>query len=158
MNITDFLLARITEDEKAALACEPLQEVPVMGGPRMETYSHGINSYATEDGYPRQRGGSRKPFSTGPDSIESHFVRWEPARVLVECAALRAVVELHQEVGGASLVVPGGLIERVRYCECCDHTDSEGAIAEDATFPCETLRYLAAVYADHADFDEAWRL
>ena len=58
-----------------------------------------------------------------------HIARHDPARVLAECEAKRLIVEHFSETGIDFL----GEIARV------------------------PLRALAAVYADHPDYDEAWR-
>lgn len=84
MTLTDFLLARIAEDEmRARLA-------------------------ARQD--------------------------WMDRRLLAECEAKRRIVGRHDVVDAA-----GG-------CAFC---------GEPA--PCEHLRILASVYADHRDYDERWR-
>jgi len=65
----------------------------------------------------------------------------QPARVLAECEAKRRIVESHRwdeewENG-------------VRFASDCEDCWQSP--------PCRTLRALAAVYADHPDYDEAWR-
>ena len=77
-------------------------------------------------------------------------------RVLAECAAKRAIIGEHVEVG--SSLVGGREVERWRYCEACQHTDDDGAIADGVDYPCQTVRALAAVYADHEDYDSGWAL
>lgn len=71
--------------------------------------------------------------------VSDHIARYDPARVLADCAAKRAIVELHRPSD-----------ERNRWCDYCKGTDH-------AEYPCETSRILAAVYADHPAYDEAWR-
>lgn len=56
--------------------------------------------------------------------------------VLAEVAAKRAIVELHHPV------------------DPCDAHN--GSTFESV--PCETLATLAAIYADHPDFREEWRV
>jgi hypothetical protein len=58
------------------------------------------------------------------------------SRVLADCEAKRRIVERHR-----SKPDTGGW-----YCAGC---------GDD--WPCEDLRDLASVYADHPDYDEAWR-
>lgn len=67
--------------------------------------------------------------------------RWlgEPDRQLAECEAKRKIIEAHPPLFGG--------------CETCHELD-----AHDAYDPCVTLRALAQPYADHPDFDPAWRL
>jgi hypothetical protein len=64
-----------------------------------------------------------------------HMARWDPARVLAEVAAKRAVLELHDD--------PSGL----HVCE-----DQLADASE-----CRTLRAVAQPYASHPDFDPTWR-
>ena len=99
MTLTEFLLARIAEDEAEMAA-------------------------AIESRYPSGR----------------WTILRNPSRLAAECEAKRRIVEEHR--GGKWPNPP----------DPCD--------AHDASFvstPCDTLRYLAAVYADHPDYDEAWR-
>jgi len=99
VNITEFLLARIAEDEREANACL--------------------------DQWMRGDGGSHR--------------RWE--RVLAECETKRRLVEFHTD-GDRCVSVSG------EVCEACHYGVS----------PChgDVLRTLAAVYADHPDYDPAW--
>ena len=66
----------------------------------------------------------------------------DPTRVLAEVAAKRAIVGLHN----------------------CPHDEHHDAAVHsvdtyDERDPCATLRHLAAVYADHEDYDEeGWRV
>lgn len=76
-------------------------------------------------------GSRRRPAQEFAD----HIARWHPARVLAECEAKRRIVEEH------------GVIDP------CDAHDPMTGRAE----PCPTLLDLASVYADHPDFDPAWR-
>ncbi len=64
-------------------------------------------------------------------------------RVLAECEAKRRIVELHFEND------PGPDAE----CGACG--DIGGYYSQ--VWPCPTIKALAAVYADHPDYDEAWR-
>lgn len=102
MSITEFLLARIAEDEAVA------REV---GEVRPELLPD-----------------DREPWA---DPVEVE-VRFPPARVLAECEAKRRIVRLHPEI--------------LTICQGCGEP-----------YPCRTLGAHAAVYADHPDYDEAWR-
>jgi hypothetical protein len=111
MSITDFLLARIAEDEEVAHHARGL-----LG---MEAEWHTVEHL-------RGRG------LTVADA--RHVERWSSARALVECDAKRRIVEEHT---GESIGDP-----------MCRHLAAE---------PCATLRSLTLPYADHPDYDEAWR-
>lgn len=114
MSITEFLLARIAEDEAVAVAAEPHEEWISVG--KIEDSGMG-----TADG--------------------EHVARWSPARVLAECEAKRRIVELHS--GDA---------------EWCGWTQGGDGTHADMGDDCDTLLALAQPYADHPDFDPAWRL
>ncbi len=147
MTLTDFLLARIAEDEAVARAGISGQADPEngwgyggFGSPRALTPHVGIIHEAVQ---------------------AEHVIRWHPARVLAECEAKRRIVGLHGGTYG------GGTVE---FCVCCGvgeqgrgFTDSPHATEEDcydhdhSHYPCATLLALALPYADHPDFREEWR-
>lgn len=103
MTITEFLLARIAEDEATA-------------------------QLEIEDGY-----GSY---------IDSG---WPATRVLAECEAKRAIVELWSDNDGDDMT-------RNAYG---DHAMLE--LGGEKAMHWGVLRILAAMYADHPDYEEAWR-
>lgn len=74
-----------------------------------------------------------------------------PARVLAEFAAHRRIVELHAV---SESVETSGWTKGVPYfrCAACDDVDGGCEVAG-----CNTLRALAAVYADHPQFRQDWR-
>lgn len=121
MTITEFLLARIAEDE--AVAREALAEPWAAGSWTPEVYDDGIRNRA---------------------------VAFAPERVLAECETKRRIIELHDHVEQTYTDTPG-----VEFgCTIC-HI---GAHGEDFNGGwCDTVRALALPYADHPDYDEAWR-
>jgi len=124
--ITEFLEARIAEDEAVARR--------VADGPG-EPGGRGIWSVAIG--------------VSGNDAKFAH-VASDPARVLAECAAKRAVVELHP-VYIYTDEEPGFEME------LSDHVCPIG-VPSPVVGPCKTLRALAAVYADHEDYRNGWAL
>lgn len=68
-----------------------------------------------------------------------HIATFDPARVLAECAAKRAIVAIHGST--ESGYGPG--------YECS---------ADMNDYPCLTLRLLAAPFADRPGFDSAWKV
>lgn len=126
--ITDFLLARIAEDEEAARAAgnSPFKPIPRwMAG---ESNGAGIRR---DDGVPVAG-------HSWPHEMD-HIARFDPTRVLVECEAKRSIVafaQLQQDV----------LQVRPDYFQ-------QGVTAATS----EVLRALAQVYADHPSFDPAWK-
>lgn len=76
--------------------------------------------------------------------------RWDPARVLAEIAAKRAIIKLHVPIDTDYTDADGQ--EHTSWdCDICDPAGSPDM------WPCATLRLLAAPYADAPDFDESWR-
>lgn len=95
----------------------------------------------------------------------THIARHDPARVLAECAAKRAIVSEHRQVMFTEASLLG--IDNLPACKKC-HTIApapDGWPADEDwtqerindSYPCRTLRLLAQPYADHSDFDPAWR-
>ena len=69
-----------------------------------------------------------------------HFARHDPARVLREVEAKRAILGRHE---------PGG--------DPADYDYGDAPCMEDERiWPCLTVRALAAVYSGHPDYDEAF--
>ena len=125
MTITEFLLARIVEDEAAATAAQSAASMAYFG----DTVADAMLGLAASEGADRV-------------AVE-HFRRHNPDRVLAECEAKRRIVRKHRErpgVTGADSAPPD------RCSTCRSHR-----------WPCGTLRELASVYADHPDYDPAWR-
>lgn len=127
MTITEFLTARYDEEEAAARAVIEQQE-HVYPAPEFVV------------GYEWSR---LTRHTSGGCGVESVAGAPSPARVLREVAAKRAVVDLHV----CSCSVDCG------YCGACS-----GDHGSDPTpAPCDTLRHMAAVYADHPDHDRRWQ-
>lgn len=132
MNITEFLEARIAEDEAE---CQPMA--------------------ALEDD---DRGGWAIAYAE---------------RVLAECAAKRAVLVLHQPtvetVEWFDDATGTGKASVCPQCRPKDPTDwnppigmagirPEGFVPSYTLAPCPTLCALAAVYADHPDYQQEWHV
>lgn len=66
------------------------------------------------------------------DEDAKHVTRWHPARVLAECEAKRRIVEQYVDA-----------VNRGKWATC-------SALEK-------VLPVLALPYADHPDYDEAWR-
>ncbi len=129
MSLTEFLLARIAEDEDEERRIQ-------------ETSPGSVYNYV-------RRGASLGRAQVGIHSIAD--------RVLVECEAKRQIVELHRSTRHHQL---GRDDWTTNECEICLLDADEGGGPYALTFeplPCPTLRLLALPYADHPDYDEAWR-
>lgn len=144
-DLTDFLLARIAEDEAAArYLLRDLEGQIAEGGfgadergPFTPTRQLAAEMWAFYAGQTRWRN-----FARG-----QHIARFsDPSRVLAECEAKRRIVEAHPLTSDA---VGTG-------CRTCD-LDEDGMLVM-ADGGCTTLRALAFPYADHLDFREEWRV
>ena len=130
MTITEFLEARIDEDEAVARAASHQK----VAGPFHGNWRHNslhLSSMEREDA--------------------EHIARHDPARVLAECAAKRAIIAEHGEMEVASL-------DRETWgqpftvCRVC------AVGVRQVVSPCPTLKALAAVYKNHADYREEWAI
>jgi hypothetical protein len=81
------------------------------------------------------------PIGNPDAAAREHIARHDPARVLREVAAKRAILAGHSTVTGWNWP-----------------DQSDGSVQMDYVEALRrTLRHLAAVYSDHPDYDEAWR-
>jgi hypothetical protein len=80
-----------------------------------------------------------------------HIALNDPAYVLADVGAKRAIVDLHRE---ANYDVQGE-----RTCVRCVSPDewTVTPLSPEERWPCLTLRLLALPYADHPDYDPAWQ-
>lgn len=121
MTLTEFLLARIADDEAVARA-------------------H-IANWTDEDG----DGGVSLFMELRADN-EYAWMDIGAGRVLAECEAKRRIVEELEETQHTM----GGLEEEGDFEAALGWADAARALERP-------VRLLAAVYADHPDYDEAWR-
>lgn len=77
-----------------------------------------------------------------------HIARHDPARVLREVAAKRAILAEHGPSRRDA--------SRCRVCTAITHTGMGHADARRFRAPCPTLLFLAAVYSDHPDYRAEW--
>ncbi len=133
MTLTEFLLARIAEEEAVSRAA--------VEGPwdtMTQETADGENIYFTVDTASGDPILDLHESGALGRSTSEHIARWDPARVLAECEAKRRIVEAH--------------LSSEAWCDHCSGGELMGN--PDG---CPTLRLLALPYADHADYDESWR-
>lgn len=136
MEIAEFLLARIAEDEAVALAASP--------GPWHLNAEHdevlAVDEITVCDGFAL----------SGPQTraTTEHIARHDPARVLVECEAKRRILEVFQRIAALdyphSIMGDDGRPTPVPLRALVQHHD-------------HLARLLALPYADHPDYGEEWR-
>jgi len=127
MTITEFLLARIAEDEDLARRA--------VGGFAERTDLPTKAVMRSASGEALFEFDEKRMVESDRTTLDlaEHLCQWQPARVLAECAAKRAIIDRFPSDGD-----PGG---------------------DGYNFGIEYAIYaLAAVYADHLDYDEAWRI
>jgi hypothetical protein len=163
MSIVEFLLARIAEDE--AVARDASESDPSKQGHYMDEGPAG-NKWTTADGMVSGQSGDlwdcegSDTLCTSPEVAE-HFARHDPARVLAECEAKRVIVEAatsweHEFNPSAyyacrayKLKEDTWKVLKISEGKCnCGVTQQRNAI----------LKPLAAIYADHKDYDPGWAL
>lgn len=177
MTLTDFLLARYAEDEAVAReASRHYQEPIVEGGEHwrwecrddevvVPNFDMEFMQCSHEDWSMSLRSVEEYPYRSipgvGPSihlSLESelspvvaaHITRHDPARVLADIAAKRAVVELHGPTRDNRAFSMRETPEQ--SCSVCvmAHADMD---CENEPWPCPTLRALALPYRDHPEFE-----
>jgi len=159
MTLTDFILARIADDEAAVYAWDSdgaAQVASMWTGP--------------EPGYATVASGRPASgwFADGREVEDARHVEvlYNPARVLAECEAKRQIVELHKSWPvlvktppkfsadtGDPTSLTMRMSQQVMWATEQEYRERFGS--EPPTAP--MLRVLAAVYADHPDYDESWR-
>lgn len=140
VGLTEFLLARIAEDEAAARYA--LKYTP--DSPDLERQWAWLLRYRPT--------GMKRPFSTWhQDGAPS------PNRVLAECDAKRRIVAEHRLITDRARLVKVWMDPTPGVaCERCANDPLGSGPLEDIG-PCDTLLFLALPYADHPDYREEWR-
>ena len=134
MNITEFLEARISEDEKLAKACDSIEwRIISEDDTRHQLWVEGLSIAAAD--------------STWDACIAvadaEHAVRHDPTRVLAECAAKRVVLELARQA-----------IEDEKEF---DDYEWQGTVERAEPWTGDAILHaIAAVYKDHPDYQKEW--
>lgn len=126
--LTDFLLARIAEDEAKARAADSGRW---LGQDKGITFEWDADDWHDDETQAR--------LEADMHANQHHISNWGPRRVLAECEAKRRIVEFH-----------GQDVDR-DFCATCS-----GSGPRAQGWPCDTLRALAQVYADHPDYQPEW--
>ena len=130
-----FVAARLDEDEAAARAATE--------GP------WSFAGYDSADGWPIVANDEHEIVSRSGSDDAEHIARHDPARVLREVTAKRAILAVHQ-IKPPTWREPD---DQAFGCECCHFDRDEGIYGFGY---CPTLKALAAVYSDHEDFRGEW--
>jgi hypothetical protein len=132
MTITEFLTARLDEDEAVARACGDAPWELLPEARQVNVAAEAIRNEKWKYG--------RMGYVASFEHVENarHVALHDPARVLADVAAKRAIVAAWAAADAAAGPYPG--------------TD---AGVEMGLF--EAIHHLASVYADHLDWREEWR-
>jgi hypothetical protein len=133
-DLADFLLREIAADEEVARAA---------GGDGWEVVDERKVRWVRNDGNAH----GWAAFADLPTAT-THIARWDSARVLAECAAKRAVVELHYVQGYDD----EDLNDMGYGCAECGWS----AEYSDRGGWCPTLRLLAQPYRDRDGYRQEW--
>ena len=155
MTLTEFLIARLDEDEAVARAAAvrplrgrgrygPLGTVYDRPPEQKDVDAIGVVWYRHDDGWSGSDTGS---FPAGL----AHFERFDPARVLADVAAKRGILELHPTSEYRAYWVKDAPTTYRCFCQ-----EEDGVI--QGVEPCDTKRLLAQPYHAHPDFDPAWKV
>ena len=79
--------------------------------------------------------------------MAAHIARHDPARVLREAAAKRAIVAAHRPVLHH---------DEDAGSACCAAETAFDVYAKAEPWPCPTIRAIAAVWSDHPDYRAQW--
>lgn len=156
MDIVGFLAARLDEDQASAEAWDEAERTWQQVGARNLRYDNGsgerVQSIDTGGGQgllneqiwvKRDYDGERT----------AHIARHDPARVLAEVAAKRAILAEHTH---GEAVQQDDNQKHDFGCHTC-HADTHCGETMGYGW-CQTVRLMDAVYADHPDFGPAWRV
>lgn len=118
--LADFLLARITEDEAMAQAAAEVAAPPWKWRNQLGPHKYGlIGRHPVQPGLSAWVVPSASPDVYPHRDTAAHLERWDPARVLAECKAKRAIVE---QIKQMDFVSPGPML-RVLAVVYSDHPD-----------------------------------
>lgn len=139
MDLAEFLLARLTEDEATATAAAGPHGASFQG----RSFSLSFDK-VIEDAYDM----------LGRE-IDEHITHWSPARVLAEVEAKRRILDEHSEFMDSPSF--GKPLEGKGICRrCCDIEGSDWDGPPTQKYPCDTLRLLVLPYADHPSCHPSW--
>jgi len=147
--MVEFLKARIDEDEQVARDANVKQDdlewwcSPVLAAQALG--EHGaVTVRSRRDNRPiariRSESADQPADILDGTAVAAHIAQHDPKRTLREVTAKRAIIAEHQ----ASKITGN--------CRRCVNADWEPVPS-----PCDTLYFIAAVYADHPDYRQEWR-
>lgn len=132
----EWLGGVLHDRERKARAVRPLGHVVDMGGKRIDDqFTHSRVRHRAEDG---------AQYAESDRAAREHFDDNDPAAVLAQVAAHRAILAEH--TGSRSYVYTD---DGTPACDVC----GDGTVR----WPCPTVRHLATAYAGRDGYDPSWR-
>ena len=126
MELTEFLRARLDEDEAAAYGL-------CGNGPLARWVIRDGDLFVGTEPLPDE-----PIVQTWDGRVAHHIARHDPARVLREVEAKRAILDHHVPVRHEGRKMCGSCLGVCTY------------------WPCPTVRHLAAAWSDHPDYRDDW--
>lgn len=169
MTITEFLEARIAEDEKVARNASPgpwsYADIESVGGGTIYDPTVAIASVEWDVDHVDSRIRRTRP-DWQADATGEHIVRHNPARVLAECAAKRAIIKQHEQwpvyvesepseleqVASGLNDITYSMTRQMAWLTTREYVNKFGV--EPPTAP--MIAALAAVYKEHPDYQQEW--
>lgn len=145
LTISAFLLARIAEDEAVANAATGLSWSSVVDTPDDNDHAGAIYADGNWDAWVANwDGGSENG---------AHIARHDPARILAECAAKRAIVSHLAPALHAAEQAERAWVQRPNDPDVARWEGMKTAVRQ--AVEC-IVWHLAEVYSDHPDFNDDW--
>jgi hypothetical protein len=147
-DLTDWLTTQIDTDETVA------RTAAAANGSQWSAVD-GNDTVAAESGGYVATG----PWAGGIGPSAEFIARWDPARVLAECVAKRAITALHTrndrlgEIAYADRTTKPATTKYRRAAVCIECGNFDDAPVE---WPCDTLRLPAAPYASNPGYQPEW--
>lgn len=138
LTLSAFLLQRIADDEAAARAA---------AHGRSGRWASWNRSWDTERNRDLVDEGEGERMACLPMDLDEHIARHDPARVLAQCEALRAVVE-RADVECVCTTHGHDRADDCAQCVACNAV---------ATADGYVLADLAGIWSDHPDYRDEWR-
>lgn len=154
MSIVEFLESRLDEDESLANRAASAVNNRALGwgdDPAGKVWSGSDGMVCSEAGEDLWDCEGSYTLCVAPP-VAVHMARHDPARILAECAAKRALIATHtlKDAGNGTSSDPA---HREVGCETCNWDTSYYWLEYG---PCDTIKHLAAVYAGHRDYRKEW--
>lgn len=163
-SLIDFIEARIAEDEQIARAAygeteqdwtidtDPdLPAKHVQGRPSIKTSGMGWQTTSGDGIWSCDDPEDDCRIYRREDKADAeHIVHFDPARVLREVAAKRAIIKAHP------IDTEYDHLSACRACQWDVDCDAPRNDLEASDCPCPSLRAVATVYSSHPDYREEW--